>query len=83
MTPITVMPGVVAAYTLSPWNSAQACGPKKEDKNTSFTDGASHSNSNRNFNSEQHRGDKHDPATPDGNNEKASMHQMQKSPIAL
>jgi hypothetical protein len=23
MTPITVMPGVVAAYTISPWNSTQ------------------------------------------------------------
>jgi hypothetical protein len=33
MTSITVMPGVVAAYSLSPWNSTQACGPKKDDKN--------------------------------------------------
>jgi hypothetical protein len=41
MTHITVMPGVVAAYTLSPWNSNQACGPKMDNKNTSFKDGAS------------------------------------------
>jgi hypothetical protein len=54
MTPITVMPRVVAAYTLSPWNSNQACGPKKEDKNTSFTDGASYSNSIANLNIEQY-----------------------------
>jgi hypothetical protein len=33
---------------------------------------------NINFNSEQHRGDKRNPATPDGNNEKATMHQKQK-----
>jgi hypothetical protein len=30
MTPITVMAGVVAAYTLSPWNSTQAYGLQEE-----------------------------------------------------
>jgi hypothetical protein len=80
MTSITVMPGVVAAYSLSPWNSTQACGPKKDDKNTLFMDRASCSNLNINFNSEQRCGDKRDPATPDGNDEKATTHQKQIKP---
>jgi hypothetical protein len=81
MTPIiTVMPGVVAAYTLSPWNSTQACGPKKDDENTSFMDKASRSSLNVNFNSEQHCGDKRDPATPDVNYEKATTRKKQKKP---
>jgi hypothetical protein len=41
MTPITVMPGVLAAYVVSPWNSAQACEPKKDDKRITLADGAS------------------------------------------
>jgi hypothetical protein len=28
MTPITVIPGFVAAYTISPWNNTQACRTK-------------------------------------------------------
>jgi hypothetical protein len=38
------------------------------------------SNSNTIFNSEQRCGDERNPATPDGNNEKASPHQKQKKP---
>jgi hypothetical protein len=41
MTPIMVMPGVVAAYTVFPWNSAQACKPKKDNKSITLADGAS------------------------------------------
>ncbi len=80
MTPITVMPRVVAAYSLSPWNSTQACGTKKDDKNTSFMNWVSPSNSIANFNNEQCHGDKRDPATPDGINEKVSTCQKQKKP---
>jgi hypothetical protein len=80
MTPIMVMPGVVAAYTLSPWNSTQACGPKKDNKNTLFMVGASRSNLKVNFNSEQGRRDKCNPATPDSNDEKATTRQKQKKP---
>ncbi len=43
-------------------------------------DGVSCSNSNANSNSKQQRGEKHDPATPDGNDEKFSTHQKQKKP---
>jgi hypothetical protein len=45
MTTITVMPGSVTAYTVSPWNNTQACGPRKDERN-SPTDGASHPISN-------------------------------------
>jgi hypothetical protein len=38
---ITVMPWVVVAYTVSPWNNTQACGTKKDKKNSTLTDGAS------------------------------------------
>jgi hypothetical protein len=41
MTPITVMPGVIAAYTVSPWNSAQTCELKKDNKCIILTDEAS------------------------------------------
>jgi hypothetical protein len=75
MTPITVMPGVLTAYMVSPWNSAQACEPKKDDKHITIADGASQSNSNATSNTEQHCGDKCDPATPDGNDENMSAHQ--------
>ncbi len=46
MTPIMVIPGVIAAYTISLWNNTQACGPPKNNNNSSLIDGASHSNSN-------------------------------------
>jgi hypothetical protein len=67
MTPITVMPGVIAAYMVSPWSSAQACEPKKDDKRITLADEASWSNSNATSNTKQHCRDKHNPATPDGN----------------
>jgi hypothetical protein len=41
MTPIRVMPGVVAAYMVFPWNNAQACEPKKDNKSITLADGAS------------------------------------------
>jgi hypothetical protein len=41
MTPITVMPGVIAAYMVFPWNNAQACEPKKDNKSITLADGAS------------------------------------------
>jgi hypothetical protein len=69
MAPITVMPGIVAAYTVSPWNNTQARGTKKDDKNSSLADGASCSKSNHNFNIKKHRGDKRIPATPDESDE--------------
>ena len=78
MTPITVMPGVIAAYMVFPWNNAQACEPKKDNKSITLADGASWSNSNATSNKEHCRGDKRDPATPDGNDENMSACQKQK-----
>jgi hypothetical protein len=72
MTPITVMPKVVAAYTVSPWNNTQACGTKKAKNNSSLADGASHANSKNNPNTKQCHGDKRDPTTPDGSEKKTS-----------
>jgi hypothetical protein len=46
MTPITVMPGVIVAYTVSPWNSAQTCELKKDNKCITLADEASQYNSN-------------------------------------
>jgi hypothetical protein len=80
MTTITVMPGVVAAYTVSPWISTQACEPKKDNKHITLADGASQSNSNATSKTKQRRGYKHEPATPDGNDEIMSDHQKQKKP---
>jgi hypothetical protein len=40
MTAITVMPGSVTAYTISPWNNTHACRPRR-DKRKSLADGAS------------------------------------------
>ncbi len=40
MTPIMVMPGNVAAYTVSPWNSAQTCELKKDNKRITLADGS-------------------------------------------
>jgi hypothetical protein len=72
MTPIMAMPGVVAAYMLSPWKSTQVCEPKKDNKSITLADGASQSNSNTTSNIKQHHRDKRDPATPDGNDENMS-----------
>ncbi len=80
MTPIMVMPGVLVDYTLSPWNSIQACKTKKDYENSSLADGASHSNSNQTSNIKEHHGDKCNPTAPDGSDEETSTHQMQKKP---
>jgi hypothetical protein len=80
MTPITVIPGAVAAYTVSHWNNTQACRPKKANKNSSLTDGASRSNFNANYYIKQRRRGKHDLATPDESNEKTSACHRQKEP---
>jgi hypothetical protein len=73
MTPITAMPGILAAYTVSPWNNTQGCGTKQDDD-------TSYSNFNHNPNTKQHRGDKCNPTTPNGSEEKTSAHQRQKKP---
>ncbi len=77
MTPITVMPGVIAAYTVSPWNSTQACEPKKDNKSITLADGASWSNSNVFSNTKHPHRDKRDTATLDGNDE--NMYAYQKA----
>jgi hypothetical protein len=58
MTAITVMPGSVTAYTISPWNDTQACRPRKDERN-SLVDGASHPISNTTSTPEQRNGCKH------------------------
>ncbi len=57
-----------------------ACGPKKEDKNSSLADGVSRSNFNANYTIEQWCEDKRNLATPDGRDEKTSACQRQKKP---
>jgi hypothetical protein len=79
MTAITVMPGSVTAYTINPWKNTQACGPRKDEKN-SLMDGASCSTSNTTFTPKQHDGGKHNPTTPDTNKDNPSGHQRQKKP---
>ncbi len=79
MTAITVMPDSVAAYNANPWINTQASGLRKDDKN-SLVDGASHPTSNATFTPEQHNGGKHNPTTPDTNEENPSGHQRQKKP---
>ncbi len=78
MTPFTVMPGAVTAYTVSLYNSTQECGPKKEDKNSSLTDGKFHTNSNANPTFEQRHGYKCTLAIPNGSDDKTSARQRQK-----
>jgi hypothetical protein len=69
MTPTTVMPGVNAAYTVSPWNNTQECGTKQDKKNSSLADGVSCSNYNQYLNTKQHREDKLNLTTLDGSEE--------------
>ncbi len=80
MTAITVMPGSVTAYTISPWNKTQACGQRKDDRNF-LTDGASHPIFKNTSTPEQGKGDKRDPTTPDTNKDNPSGHQRQKKPL--
>ncbi len=68
MTAITVMPGLVSAYNVNPWNNTQASGLRKHDKN-SLVDGASCPTSNATFTPKQRNGGKRDPTTPDTNEE--------------
>ncbi len=79
MTAITVMPGSVATYNVNPWNNTQASGLRKDDKN-SLVDGASRPTSNATFLPKQRNGGKHDPTTPNKNEENPSGHQRQKKP---
>jgi hypothetical protein len=79
MTAITVMPGSVSAYNVNPWNITQASGLRKDDKN-SLADGASRPTPNATFTPKQRNGGKHDPTTPDRNEENPSGHQRQKKP---
>jgi hypothetical protein len=79
MTAITVMPGSITAYTISPWNNTQVCRTRKDERN-SLADGASCSNSNPTSTPKQRNGGKHDPATPDTNEDNSSGHQKQKKP---
>ncbi len=73
------MPGSVSAYNVNPWNNTQASRLSKDDKN-SLTDGASCPTPNATFMLEQRNGVKHDPTTPDTNEENPSGHQRQKKP---
>jgi hypothetical protein len=79
MTAITVMPGSVTAYTIGPWNNTQVCKPRNDERKY-LVDDASHSNSNNTSTPEQHNGGKHNPTTPDTNEDTASGHQKQKKP---
>jgi hypothetical protein len=79
MTAIMVMPGSITAYTISPWNNTQACGSRKDERN-SLKDGASCPISNTTSTPEQRNGGKRNPTTPDTNEEDSSGRQRQKKP---
>jgi hypothetical protein len=79
MTAITVMPDSVAAYTVNPWNNTQASRPRKDEKN-SLVDGASCPTFNTSFMPEQRNRGKHNPKTPDANEDNPSDLQRQKKP---
>jgi hypothetical protein len=79
MTIITVMPGSVTAHSVSPWNNAQASGPRKDERN-SPVDSACHPISNTTSTPKQHNGGKRDPTTPDTNEDNLSGRQRQKKP---
>ncbi len=79
MTAITVMPGSVTTYTVSPCNNTQVCRPRKDERNF-LADGESCSNSNTTSTPEQRNGGKHNPTTPDMNEDNTSGRQKQKKP---
>jgi hypothetical protein len=79
MTAITVMPGSVTAYTISPWNNSQASGPRKDERN-SLADSASCPISNTTSTPEQRSEDKRNPTTPDTSEDNPSGRQRQKKP---
>jgi hypothetical protein len=79
MTAIMVVPDSINAYTVNPWNNAQASGPRKDERH-SPTDGTSCPTSNTTFMPKQRNGGKGDPAIPDTNKDRPSGHQRQKKP---
>jgi hypothetical protein len=79
MTTITVMPGSVTAYTVSPWNNTQACRPRKDERN-SLMDGASCPIYNTTSTPDQCNRGKRNPTTPDTNKDNPSGRQRQKKP---
>jgi hypothetical protein len=72
------LPSLHSQHIVSPWNSTQACEPKKDVKSITLADEASQSNSNAISNTKQRHGDKRNPAIPDGNDETMSACQKQK-----
>jgi hypothetical protein len=79
MTAITVIPGSVTAYNVSPWNNTQASRPRNDERNFP-TDGASRPISNTTSTLEQRNGGKRDLTTPDTNEDNPSGRQTQKKP---
>jgi hypothetical protein len=79
MTAITVMPGSVTAYIVSPWNNTQASGPRKDERPPPL-DGASCPISNTISTPEQHNRGKRDPTTPDTNEDNPSSCQRKIKP---
>jgi hypothetical protein len=79
MTTFMVMPGSVTAYTISPWKNTQACGPRKDERN-SLADGVSCPISNTTSTPDQRNGGKCDTTTPDTNENNPSCRQRQKKP---
>ncbi len=71
MTAITVMPGSVTTYTVNPWNNTQASGPRKDEK-YSLADGASCPTSNTTSTPGKCNEGKHDPTTPNTNEDNPS-----------
>jgi hypothetical protein len=63
-TAVTIMPGSVTVYTISPWNNTQACGLRKDERN-SLADGASCPISNTTSTPKQCNRGKRNPTTPD------------------
>jgi hypothetical protein len=76
MIAIMVMPDSVTTYTVNPWNNTQVSRPRKYGKN-SLADGASHPTSNTTFTPKQHKGGKHNPTTPDMNEDNPASRQRQ------
>ncbi len=79
MSPITVMPGSVSAYTISASNNTRVSGPGKDGSNNS-SDGASTSQKSDKGSaiSNNRHGNKRDPSTPDTAEGKSSTRQWQK-----
>jgi hypothetical protein len=79
MSPITVMPGSVSAYTVIASNNTRVSGPGKDGSNNSSDGALTSQKSNQGFaNSNNCRGNKRDPSTPDTAEGKSSTRQRQK-----